>query len=138
MEYISGIHALNLNCGLLTCGDWHQSGIQWHTPYTLESSDSIFGDYGIEFGKRIPESDGTFMVANHIRALLDLLEQGKFSLAQGMRDDFICNADYTNEIFEKVWALRGMSHWDEIDRFMGKEYFAEWLDFKEAVKDGGS
>ncbi len=48
MKYISGIHALNLRCSLQTCGDWHQSGIQWKMPTVRESSNSLFGDYGIE------------------------------------------------------------------------------------------
>jgi len=29
MLYLSGIHALNLPCDLLTCGDWHTLGINW-------------------------------------------------------------------------------------------------------------
>ncbi|WP_273235640.1 hypothetical protein [Ileibacterium valens] len=29
MQYLTGIHALNLNCDLGTPGDWHQSGIRW-------------------------------------------------------------------------------------------------------------
>jgi hypothetical protein len=37
MLYLSGIHALNLPCSLLTCGDWHTSGINWHGFVLLES-----------------------------------------------------------------------------------------------------
>jgi len=55
MKYITGIHALNLSCELETCGDWHQSAIQWVHPTILESIGSIFGDYGIEHNKPIPE-----------------------------------------------------------------------------------
>jgi len=29
MQYLTVIHALNLNCDLGTPGDWHQSGIRW-------------------------------------------------------------------------------------------------------------
>ena len=32
MQYITGQHALNIPCPLLTCGDWHQSAIQWKYP----------------------------------------------------------------------------------------------------------
>ena len=130
MEYITGIHALNLNCSLLTCGDWHQSGIQWLRPNTGDTQTSIFGMYGIEGGVTIPGHEGTYYAANHIRALLDLLEQGSYSLARGMNKDYICNDDYTEEIFEKVSMMRKLSHWPEIDRFMGKEYMAKWLDYK--------
>jgi hypothetical protein len=130
MKYVSGVHALNLPCELLTCGDWHQSGIQWHSVPLLESAGSLFGDYGIESGKSIPEHEGTFNVANHIRALLDLLEQGKFSVAQGMNNDFICNEEYNKEVLNMVLLLRGSEHWERIDRFMGREYHSKWLDYK--------
>jgi len=50
----------------------------------------------------IPEHEENYAVANHIRALLDLLEMGNFSLAQGMNRDFICNDDYNGEVFEKI------------------------------------
>ena len=48
MQYITGQHALNIPCPLLTCGDWHQSAIQWKYPLFRNSNDSVFGDYGIE------------------------------------------------------------------------------------------
>ena len=130
MEYITGIHALNLPCSLLTCGDWHQSAIQWERQTFQDTSRSFFGDYGIEFNVSIPEHAGVYSVANHIRALLDLLEQGNFSLAQGMNKDFICNDDYTKEVFAKVASMKVLPNWVEIDRFMGREYYSRWLDFK--------
>ena len=66
-----------------------------------ESEDSIFKDYGIESNHDIPGHDGKYFVANTIRALLDLLDEGDFSNAQGMNEDF-----------------------------MGKEYLMKWLRFK--------
>jgi hypothetical protein len=131
MLYLSGIHALNLPCSLLTCGDWHTSGINWHSYVLLESEGSLFGDYGIERNKTIPDNPGTFNVANHIRALLDLLVQGKYTIAQGMNEDFICNDSYTEEVFQKVVLMKSLRNWPEIDRFMGREYCSEWLKFKE-------
>lgn len=131
MEYISGQHALNLPCELETCGDWHTSALQWDHPFIRESTNSIFGDYGIEKDKRIPEHEQRYNTANHIRALLDLLEEGRFSIAQGMRDDFICNDEYDDEIFEKVFLLRHAVNWEEIDRFMAKEYHRKWKNYKE-------
>jgi hypothetical protein len=128
--YLSGAHALNLPCSLETCGDWHRSALQWERLRLLNSSDSIWGDYGIETGKAVPERTQLFNVANHIRALLDLLEQGNFIAAQGMREDFICNEIYTDEIFDKVSLLRHKDHWPDIDSFMSKEYSDDWLSFK--------
>lgn len=134
MYYLSGIHALNLPCKLNTCGDWHLSSLQWSNLPLLNSENSLFGDYGIEKNKIIPEHTNHFNVANHIRALLDLLEQGKFAIAQGMNKDFICNDEYTEEIFSKVVLLKTNSNWNEIDIFMGKEYFAKWLAFQKLTK----
>lgn len=133
MEYISGVHALNLTCSLNTCGDWHQSAIQWERPTLRKSEDSIFGDYGIETGVRIPEHGGTFAAANHIRALLDLLAEGKFSLTQGMRDDFICTDEYNGEIFEKVSMMERLPLWQQIDAFMEKEYRMTWVRYRKGA-----
>lgn len=130
MKYVSLIHALNLPCALETCGDWHTAALQWTNPHVLESDNSIWGDYGIEKNKKIPEHEGLFNIANHIRALLDLLYEGNFSTAQGMNEDFICNAKYDNEVFEKVLMMKNLSHWNEIDQFMTKEYLSKWINFK--------
>lgn len=130
MLYLSGIHALNLPCELFTCGDWHTSAINWGNINLLNSDESIFGDYGIEQGKTIPDNDGVFNVANHIRALLDLLVQGKYSIAQGMNEDYICNDLYTEEVFQKVALMRHLDNWSDIDRFMGREYHTKWLKYR--------
>jgi hypothetical protein len=130
MEYITGIHALNLPSSLLTCGDWHQSAIQWENPKTRKSEDSVFGDYGIEREVTIPEHTGKFNAANHIRALLDLLELGNYSEAQGINRDFIGNDDYNEEVFDKVIMMRDLPHWHKIDSFMGSEYYSKWVNYK--------
>ena len=130
MQYLSGIHALNLPCELVTCGDWHQSAIQWEQLFLLNSENSLFGNYGIELNKEVPRHTEVFNVANHIRALLDLLQQSKFSIARGMNKDFICNDTYREEIFKKVALMKNEENWSAIDRFMGKEYFSKWLEYK--------
>ena len=133
MQYISGVHALNLPCSLQTCGDWHCSALRWRDITFRDTKASFFKDYGIEFHKRIPEHEETYAVANHIRALLDLLETEKFTVAQGMNNDFICNDDYTEEVFNKVALMKALPHWQNIDRFMGREYYSKWLDYKKRV-----
>lgn len=135
MKYITGQHALNLKCSLDTTGDWHTSALQWQKPFTRNTKDSVFGEYGIEDNKEIPENRSLFKVANHIRALMDLLEIGNFALAQGMNKDYICNDLYTEEIFNQVLKLRSYPHWGDIDKFMGKEYMRKWLDYKELEKE---
>jgi hypothetical protein len=130
VRYVTGIHALNLPCALPTCGDWHTAALRWKDVTFGDTDTALFGTYGIEYDKHIPEHEETFAVANHIRALLDLLEQGNFSAAQGMNRDFICNADYDREVFEKVAALRSVPHWPKIDAFMAREYYNKWVRFK--------
>lgn len=130
MKYISLIHALNLPCKLDTCGDWHCSALNWENPKILESKDSVFGDYGIEKDKVIPEHKERYNVANHIRAILDLLYMGNFTVAQGMNKDYISNDKYNKEIFEKILLMSNLPHFDKIDKFMTKEYLSKWVDFK--------
>lgn len=129
MRYISGIHALNLPCSLPTSGDWHRFAIQWEKPTIRESSECLFGDYGIENCTVVPGQPGTHKVANHIRALLDMISEGQFGYAQGMRKDFICNDSLDEEIFGKVILLKDSALWPAINRFMGREYSMRWLRF---------
>lgn len=131
MKYISSMQALNLPCELDTCGDWHRFGMDWERPFLLESDESVFGTYGIEHGKKIPENTGAFSVANHIRACLDLLELGFYDLAQGMKEDFLCNDQYDEEVFRQVMRLKTKEHWHLVDDFMTQEYRLKWIEFKE-------
>ena len=130
MRYITGVHALNLPCSLLTGGDWHCSALKWEKVTFRDTQESFYGDYGIEYCCDVPEHEGAYATANHIRALLDLLEIGNFSAAQGMNRDFICNDDYNREVFDKVAEMRVLPHWDKIDEFMGSEYYGKWLKYK--------
>jgi len=134
MRYITGIHALNLPCDLLTDGDWHRSALRWKKITIRDTEHSFFKDYGIELDKCIPEHEGTYAVANHIRALLDLLEMGKYSVTQGMNRGYIGNDDYNEEIFAKVTSMKVLPNWLEIDSFMDREYYSKWLDYKRKVK----
>ena len=103
MRYVTGMHALNLGDRTSTPGDWHFSAMDWQLPMTLESGRSPFGDYGIT-PQDVP-GHGVMPVASHIRACLDLIEQGLYGSAQGMRDDFIANPAYDREIMDQVWKL---------------------------------
>ena len=136
MLYITGIHALNLPCKLDTCGDWHKSAIQWAHPQMRDSDEMFFGNYGLEPGHVIPEhGDEKFVVANTIRALLDLLYEGNFPVAQGMNEDFICNDKYDTEVFTKVSEMESLPSWEEINRFMEKEYRLKWVRFRKEATD---
>jgi len=130
MKYLTGIHALNTTCNLNTFGDWHSTAIQWEHPHENESTNSLWGDYGIETDRTIPFCKGVHNVANHIRACLDMLLFRQFSLLQGMRKDFIGVEEYDNLIFDKVSKLKKMSYWNEVDAFMEKEYLMKWVNYR--------
>lgn len=133
MKYVSLIHALNIPCSLETNGDWHKSAIKWKNINMLESTNIIWGNYGIEKNKKLPEHSGSYNVANHIRALLDMLYLNLFQEAQGMNKEFICNSKYDNEIFINVLKLVNTANWDKINEFMNKEYGNKWRNFKKEV-----
>ncbi len=130
MIYVTGEHSLNLMCDLETCGDWHASALAWKNIRFADSEKMFFKDYGIEYPKKMPNHSEDYYIANHIRACLDCLELNLFPIIQGMREDFICNEMYTAEIFEKVYQMRFLDNWDQIDRFMGKEYYMDWVNYK--------
>ena len=106
------------------------SALRWKDITLAESSEMFFGDYGINQGIKIPEHQETYAVANHIRALLDLLQWGHFTVAQGMNKDFICNSDYDMEVFSKVISMKVLENWTEINHFMEKEYFMKWVKYR--------
>lgn len=134
MIYVTGIFALNLDCGLNTPGDWHCSALRWDNVLLKESNDMFFGDYGIELNKTIPCHREKYAVANHIRALLDILEMGNYPYAQGMNKSFISDSKFDNEIFDKVYSMKVLPNWAEIDDFMGKEYMMKWINYKAEVE----
>jgi hypothetical protein len=132
MKYITGLHALNIQCNLNTGGDWHADTLNWSLekiPFK-DSEKSVWGDYGIEKSKKIRENDGLYNVANHIRACLDFIEDGKLIAAKGMRRDYICDDKYMSQIFEKVSMLKNNINWHQIDNLIGLEYYRNWLDYK--------
>lgn len=130
VNYITGIHALNIPCSLDTSGDWHTSALSWTKPFTKNSGTSIWGNYGIELSDNVPENPGKHYVANHIRACLDLISDGKFSVAHSMRKDYICNDDYNEEIFAQVSKLKESPNWEDVCNFMKKEYRSLWLNYE--------
>ena len=130
MLYITGIQALNIPCKLDTCGDWHSDLVKEEKIKYRLSEESIFKSWGIEKKREIFTDGKKYNVANTIRAILDLLETGNIGLAQGMREDYICNEKYNEILFEKVDELRNNEHWEEIDKLMQNEYYMKWVDYK--------
>lgn len=56
-------------------------------------------------------------------------EAGLFSIAQGMNNDFICNSEYDNEIFDRVYEMKSLNNWQAISDFMAKEYKMKWINY---------
>ncbi|MFR6154650.1 MAG: hypothetical protein ACLUJI_08200 [Faecalibacillus faecis] len=46
-----------------------------------------------------------------------------------MKEDYICNEKYTDEIFNQVLKLKNENNWHEINNFMKKEYKTKWIDY---------
>ena len=136
MKYITGIHALNIEDSLETCGDWHTSALNWQSIELNESEDNIFGDWGIEKGKEIPEHTELYNVANTLRAILDLMIKGSTRYLKGFRDDFMCTDKYNREFFEEVMKLRGLSNWGDINTLMKQEFMYEWDRYVEEMSNG--
>ena len=133
MQYLTDIHALNLPCRLRTTGDWHTSALRWGRLIVRDSNDSVFGDWGIELEPlaSIPNHPELHIpVANHLRAVADILEQGRFTLAPGFKNDWIDVDDYDDELMEHVLMLRSLPTWPRIDQIMKKEYGRKWLSMK--------
>lgn len=128
MRYVTGMHALNLGDRSYTPGDWHFSAMDWSRPMLLDTDTSPFGAYDI--GKQEVPGMGVVPVAGHVRACLDLIEQGLYGSAQGMRDNFLDNPLTDKPDMDHILMLRGRKDWPGIDRFMGREYLGAWLDYK--------
>ena len=135
MKYVTGRHAMNLPCSLGTWGDYRTSAVNWDKLTILDSEERVFGDYGIEIGRTIPflADNKEYNIANHIRAFLDLLTLGDYASAEGMKDEYICNDAFTEEIFAKVSMLRSRPNWQIIDLFMEHEYLNQWELYKKGI-----
>ncbi len=138
MLYITGMQALNLPCQLDTTGDWHRCCMDWLNLHLKESKGSLWGDYGIEGPKTIPDNTRKYYVANHIRALLDMLFEQNFLDAQGMRTDYIGDDKYYDELFRQVMKMKDLPYWPDVDVFMEKEYLLLWLNFKTRYENNAS
>lgn len=133
MLYVTGEHALNLPCSLDTCGDWHTSAMNWDRIQVAESEGSVFGDWGIEALRptSIRQLAGYHYVANTLRALLDLIVEGRLCYLNGAKNDFISNDKYHLEFFEHVIQCKGLLLWDKLDDCMCKEFGKEWWEWKD-------
>ncbi len=129
MRYVTGLHAVALRePGDPTACDWHGPAYDWANVPLRESDDSRFGDWGIEQRTyTIAGMTYEWNVASHVRACLDMLEQGLVGDAQGMRENYIGNEALTPVLLEHAAMLEDSRHWSRIMRLMGREYGTAWL-----------
>ena len=127
MKYITDVYALNIPCSLKTSGDWHE-GYNIKNAIYDDTDTSFYKEYGIE--KKIINNK-EYYVANHLRAILDMLYNKKFDFLKGFRKDFLVVDIYDNEFFNKVYEMKDLSFFNDISNLMGEEYTIKWLLFLE-------
>ena len=142
------MYAINLPAPEGTTGDWHEvffwragidepcsvdlagEGTDWNT-------NPIYGDYGVYEGKNILIKKGLYVkddinevfIANHFRAILDLLYNSlkKYKVVinlTGATDDWLDTPEQKAELIEKARLLS--------DVFVGKakNSLFEWIDYE--------
>jgi hypothetical protein len=135
VRYITGKHALNIENSLNTCGDWHQSALRWQDIDFQETENSLFGEWGIEYNKSIPNHTEKYAVANDLRAILDLMVDNQLGYIKGFRSDWICTDEYNQIFFDKVIQLKQLPHWKDINQLMKYEFMWEWDKYLESHKE---
>lgn len=135
MLYITGMHALTTECRLGTSGSSKTYSVSWGDIDLRESDDSPLGDEGIERDVYIHSLKEDFNKADHIRAIADLLDSGRYALAASMREDYLDgDLSFCRTLFNMVWRLKAVksdSEWKGITKVMEKEYMLHWLAYLE-------
>ena len=126
MKYISNEYALNIPCSLKSSGDWHYNSYPVEKAKLFDSNESYFGDFGIE---EHVINNKTYFVANHLRAILDLMFCKKFDFLKGFKDDFIVVNDYNSLFFNKVYEFKNSNIWNDVNNLMKEEYMLDWINF---------
>lgn len=124
MLYVSGLHALSV---LDVINVARYPSIDWDTLDIRNSSDSVFGNYGIDSHKVEIENKGKFHIANKVRVLLDYIESRvDLSNLIDAKKDLGLTEDNILELFDKVFLLRFKYNWFSIEDYMKKEFMWEW------------
>jgi transcriptional regulator with XRE-family HTH domain len=142
IKYLSMMFALNVTPKTYTktSGDWHRFNF-FSQPRRIEFTcidDNPLGAWGIDNNVEIPTFGNgkpkKYKVANHLRALLDMLYYNRLLSAQGMKHDYIVTDEYNKVFFQKVKLLLALAHWSEIDQLMDNEFGVEWRKYKRDMK----
>ncbi len=64
---------------------------------------------------------------------IDLIIEGNFVDASSLHAGFFSESEDTKAVFDRIWDLHDLENWAEIDRYMGREYLGDWLDYKASL-----
>lgn len=134
MRYMTGPIVLGVPCKDDSVGKWNLTKGDFTNEDNIvfrESSESIYGDYGIETFKMIPyHGDELYHVATHTRYYLDALAERKFDELDGVFAEAINSGNCRNEIFKMVYRfLRDKPFFKEVHRFLHNEFGNAWVSF---------
>jgi transcriptional regulator with XRE-family HTH domain len=137
VKYLSMMYAFNTRPKTLTktFGDWHQFNYFYDLKDTdlIKIGDNPLGAWGIDNSVQTPKYNNTkqrYKVANHLRALLDLLYYQRLPKAKEALADFIGTDEYDLLIFEKVALFKTLPHWAKIDNLMDDHFTTKWRKYK--------
>lgn len=138
MRYVTGIIALGTECELNTPGLWNipkETFIDEKMCKNVESDESPFKDWGIEQNKIIKYREFClFNVANHVRAYVDMLYDGKFDELKDVFFEAINDSKSRQDIFMLVYGkLRHLAQFKKINEFMEQEFGNAWLSYMDAI-----
>lgn len=139
MRYLSAPLAFCVYCELDTPGEWRGSRELWSdnnfNNCMRDSEDSPFKEYGIEMNRFLQYKPlCTYHVANHVRAYLDMLYEGRFNEMEGMFLQYINNGECRRAIFEQVlYRCKHLASYQDINAFMTKEFGNAWVSFVDAI-----
>ena len=135
MLYITGLNALTVPCLLGTTGESHISSVDWNSPDIRESEGSPLAEEGIETSVYVPSLNRNFPVANHLRATADLLDGGKYTTVQGMRENWLDgDLSFSRPLFDMVFRLKPAKtedEWGKISKAMERDWMFHWLKYLE-------
>lgn len=138
MKYITGIIAMGTECSLNTPGLWNipkEMYLDDEVFKTVESDDSPFKDWGIETNKLVKYREFClYNVANHVRAYVDMLYDGKFEELKDLFFEAINDSKSRKDIFMLVYGkLRHLAQFKKINEFMEEEFGNAWLSYIDSV-----
>lgn len=145
MQYLTGLLAFGIPCDLDTNGMWgfrssDYSNDEHFATFLRDSDNSPFKEVGIVNNVYIDQRPlCTYRVANHVRAYLDMLYEGKFDELKGLYQVAIGRPKYRQDIFMQVYGkLRHLACFDEVSNFLCDEFGTGWVSYVESIRQAAN